>query len=162
MNKTKFVRFGGLSTVNHKTFYKTDTFHSPPVKNGLYAFIYPYIDDFLWVWKIKNDDKLKDYRKSNRKVFNYTGDIWVHWVDVVKRLGYGMDYKKSWAKIHTDCLNECFKIVKLQDRRELGSHECTMIDVRNNILDPYKRGLGGFMSRDHLEVFIERVKEGDF
>jgi len=158
MGNTKFVRFGSLSSVNHKAFYKSDSFHSPPVKNGLYAFIYPYIEDFLWVWKVGLDDKVKQYRKNNRKVFEYTGELWVHWVDVVKRLGYGLDTKKSWVKIHTDCLDECFRVVKLLDRRELGKYEGTMVEVQNCILDPYKRGLGGRMSRDHLEVFIEHVK----
>ena len=48
------------------------------------------------------------------------------------------------------------KIVKQSDRVALK--EEYNIGTHENIHDPYKRGLGGFISKDHLEVFIERVK----
>lgn len=43
----KFMRFGGLSPVPQKGYNKTNTFHSPPARKGIYAFLWPYIDRFL-------------------------------------------------------------------------------------------------------------------
>lgn len=152
--KIKLVRYGGLSSINHKQFYKQDSYHSPPVKNGIYAFIFPYIEDFLWIWKTKSDLTDLKFIRKNRRTFLYNGFVWVHWIDKAMECGYGIKYKKSWVKIHTDDLNILFKKVQQNDRLYLK--------MKNNINpikipNPYKRGLNGFMSRDHLEVFIEKV-----
>lgn len=46
--KVKFARFGGLSSVKQKGYDASmPTFHSPPARKGIYAFIYPYIEMFL-------------------------------------------------------------------------------------------------------------------
>ena len=87
--------------------------------------------------------------KKERRIFTYKGTLWVHWVDEAIKQGYGIEYHKEWVKIHTDNLIELFKIVKQTDRIFLKS--------KYNIPDPYKRGLGGYISKDHLEVFIEKV-----
>lgn len=152
-----FIRFGGLSSTNHKEFYKKETFHSPPVKKGIYAFIWPYVENFLWVWKLKyipNESesewtKRKNrYMKENTKKFKYSGMLWTHFGDVIT----GGIRKGTWVKIHTNELNSILKKIKHRDIREL------MKDAgKKPIKDPYKRGLGGYMSKDHLEVFIERV-----
>jgi hypothetical protein len=158
MKQIKFVRFGGLSPVNHKKFYKQDSFHSPPCKKGIYAFIFPYIEDFLWAWKVPGDGTtytFSKYRKENRREFTYEGKLWVHWLDEARKLGLGLEYKKDWVKIHTSSLLELLKLIKQEDRVQLK--EKYNIGTHENIHDPYKRGLGGFMSKDHLEVFIERI-----
>jgi len=158
MKQIKFVRFGGLSPVNHKEFYKQDSFHSPPCKKGIYAFIFPYIEDFLWAWKVPGDGTTctyNKYHKENRKEFTYKGELWVHWINEARKLGLGLEYKKDWVKIHTSNLLELFKLIKQEDRVQLK--EKYNIGAHENIHDPYKRGLGGFMSKDHLEVFIERI-----
>jgi len=158
MKGIEFVRFGGLSPVNHKKFYKKDSFHSPPKKKGIFAFIFPYIEDFLWVWKIHenvdgeiSNKELKKYHRKNRKQFSYEGELWVHWIKEARQLGVGIEYKKEWVKIHTNNLKKCFKMIKHNDIKQL--HEDNFEIIQN----PYKRGLGGWMSKDHLEVFIERV-----
>ena len=49
MSKThshNFIRFGGLSKMDQKT-YGNDTFHSPPRKKGIYAFPEGLVDKFL-------------------------------------------------------------------------------------------------------------------
>jgi hypothetical protein len=152
-----FVRFGGLSKVNQKMFYKDDTFHAPPAKKGIYAFIWPYIDNFLWGWKIPDvpDEteeqwrkRKKAYIKKHRKKFKYRGMIWTHFVDATiegRRKG-------SWVEIHTDELEKLLKKVKHIDAKRLMSFRPGDI-----VTDPYKKGQGGYMSRDHLEVFIEKV-----
>ncbi len=44
----KFARFGGLSPVKQKGYSKEmESFHSPPCKKGIYAFIHPYYEPFL-------------------------------------------------------------------------------------------------------------------
>jgi hypothetical protein len=152
-----FIRFGGLSAVNHKKFYKGDSYHSPPVKKGIYAFVWPYINDFLWVWKIpfKEDEteadwikRKNDYIKKNRKKFIYRGMVWTHFTDVAR----GGRRSGSWVEIHTDDLMTLFRKTKHKDIKQLMSYGATEV-----IKDPYKRGLGGHMSTDHLEVFIEKV-----
>ncbi len=150
MKSIEFVRFGGLSPVNHKELYKLDTFHSPPVKKGIYAFIFPYIEDFLWRWKTTNHKK---YHINNRKQFKYTGDIWCHFKSQARSLGVGIEYKKEWVKIHTSDLPIVLNKTKHHDRKDLRCR----YDITHPIRDPYKRGCGGFVSREHLEVFIERV-----
>ena len=147
--KIKFVRYGGLSSVNHKKFYKTDTFHSPPAKKGIYAFIFPYIEDFLWMWKTKDDLTDLKFIRKNRKTFTYNGTLWVHWIKEAIKQGYGIEYSKEWVKIHSNNLIELFKIVQQNDRLYLKS--------KHIIIDPYKNNIGGCISKDHLEIFIEKV-----
>lgn len=151
MKKIKFVRYGGLSPVNHKKIYKEDHFHSPPKKKGIYAFIFPYIEHFLWVWKT---DDHKKYSKRNRREFEYTGEIWTHFVNEATIIGCILEIKKDWVKIHTDDLGKCLDLVKKSDRRQLNKDD-GLVELPRKINDPYK-GLMS-MSKDHLEVFIERV-----
>lgn len=43
-----FVTFGGLSLTKQKGFGKEDpSFHTPPSRKGIYAFVWPYIEKFL-------------------------------------------------------------------------------------------------------------------
>lgn len=61
-NNILFARYGTLSPVKHKKYFKNNLnnkqpdyefwdkdlgFHSPPCKKGVYAFVYPYIEKFL-------------------------------------------------------------------------------------------------------------------
>lgn len=149
-----FLRFGGLSKVNYKSIFGKETFHSPPAKKGIYAFIWPYMESFLWVWKLKHKDgeseadwkkRKNKYMKDNTKKFQYRGLLWCHFTE------YILDgiRKGSWVQVHTDDLQKLLNKVKHDDRKALGSGV--------GIKDPYKTGLGGSMSKDHLEVFIEKV-----
>jgi len=51
MQKIKFIRFGGLSSVKQKHYLpdhnENNTFHNPPRKKGVYAFPHKYVDKFL-------------------------------------------------------------------------------------------------------------------
>lgn len=43
-----FVTYGGLSLTKQRGFGKEDpTFHAPPARKGIYAFVWPYIEKFL-------------------------------------------------------------------------------------------------------------------
>ncbi len=160
MKKVKFIRFGGLSPVNHKKFYKMDTYHSPPKRKGIYCFIHPYIETFLIAWKVKhNDDYEKSFHKwykREKRVFEYTGNIWVHYINEARQCGCVQEIKKEWVKIHTSDLKDVLAKVMHTDRVSL-KHDLMMGDVGPDVIDPYKRGLNGWMSKDHLEVFIERI-----
>jgi len=61
-NNIKFIRYGNLSSIKHKKYIKDKMnnkhpdweewdeeigYHSPPVKKGIYAFVYPYVEKFL-------------------------------------------------------------------------------------------------------------------
>lgn len=61
-NQILFARYGHLSPISHKKYIKNKLnnkqgdveewdknigYHSPPMKKGIYAFVYPYIDKFL-------------------------------------------------------------------------------------------------------------------
>jgi hypothetical protein len=217
-NDIKFVRFGGLSPVE-QTHYKTGddkTFHNPPRKKGVYAFVYGYIETFLIgatmepdhisnksMW-LKDDDgnrieadnffdhtseyddkyyryevrkewkkfiqkkkiKLKDIREQDGyvtvlkkpKVFTYYGDIWHH-------LGNNLhphqiiETSGSWVKTSMDdyiiALNTEIRLVNKEKHKM--SLEINIKDVFKGRQDPFKPGIGVNFSKDHLEVFIEKI-----
>lgn len=169
----KFIRYGGLSPVDYKNPEQTKgEYHNPPVRKGLYAFIAPYEDSFLWVWKIKDKSEyelpenmpieeckkhwdamdaahkrtISKYRRQLKRVFQYDGLIWTHLeCESVPNV-------RSWYRVHTSHLQELLRKCKHSDRISLARHS----NYKNYPKDPYKRGLNGFMSIDHLEVFIEK------
>lgn len=156
MEKMVFARVGGLSAHKYKKKKKVtnpdeeesgfvNTFHSPPVKKGVYAFIWPYIEPFLWAWSETNqkEEKINGIRK-----FTYEGDLWCHFTEFVD---VGHEFNGSWVKIHTSELPALLRKVNHADSKELAKDGITLPT------NAYKRGRGGYMSRDHLEVFIEKV-----
>ncbi len=166
-----FVRFGGLSKVKYKNYYKSGnkniSFHTPPVKRGIFAFIWPYIEPFLWVWKV-NTNKCKTEEEINRKIknanillrrkFKYKGMLWTHFIETNvegRRRG-------AWVEIHTSDIDDALKKQMQLDRKELSKiYKLVSCPSKNySIINPYKRGSvpsGIPMSRDHLEVFIEKL-----
>ena len=160
----KFIRFGGLSPVNHKKFYKTDSYHSPPCRKGIYAFIYPYVENFLISWKVNGVDVDANWKKrydkfyrTNKKVFEHKGNIWVHFVEEAIKLNIDIEIKKEWVKVNTKDLKRLFSVVKHNRMAELKK-DYILYGVGENFLkNPYKKGLGGFFCKDELEVFIERI-----
>lgn len=163
----EFVRFGGLSKVDYKTILNSDSFHSPPVRYGIYAFVFPYIEDFLWCWKLHDNKKLseldsdtneynrifKEHYHRLRRKFTYNGFLWTHCVSTAIKLKISGPITKTWIKVHTDDFKRILQRVKHEDMSILMEGYKGKEQLKN----PYKRGLGGFMSKDHLEVFIEKV-----
>lgn len=167
MKKITFLRIGGLSSVNYK---KKSKYHSPnnfefhpPKKRGVYAFIFPYSDTFLWAWKCRNQTGTVDrklvhvlgYRK-----FEYEGWLWCHFLNAVDNLDE-REVIDGWVKVHTSELAKLLRKVNHEDCKSLiqtncSDPSCNMTGVKFP-KDAYKRGRGGFMSVDHLEVFIEKV-----
>jgi hypothetical protein len=176
--KPTFVRFGGLSKRNQKKYgvmNSDDGFHKAPVKKGIYAFIHPYIEPFLFAWKHKtlpypsdwkdweHDDiraeeyhkervkSFKKFYKNNKKVFKYEGWIWTHFINLSPK--YIRRREGTWVEVHTSDWDEIMKKQKHLDMKEISYDELGHRDMK----DPYKLGLGGLGGRDHLEVFIEKV-----
>jgi len=169
-----FVRFGGLSPVNQKKYGISQNFHKAPANKGIYAFIWPYIETFLFAWKRKTiplppeakewkDAEWKEYSEQDKKDFDkfyrkemkkftYTGYVWTHFTNIPPN--FIRKRKGSWVEIHTSDWKQVLKKVKHLDMKEIASDKW-MGNI--NAKDPYKRGLGGNVSRDHLEVFIERI-----
>ena len=64
----KFVRYGGLSPVHQHYNPKMPDFHSPPARKGFYAFVYPFIEDFLLSSEIFQPHRMewiKDHNGNN-------------------------------------------------------------------------------------------------
>lgn len=175
----KFIRYGGLSPVDYKNPEQTTRvvlsqgeYYNPPVRKGIYAFIAPYEDSFLWVWKIKDKSEyelpenmpieecikhwdamdaahkrtISKYRRQLKRVFQYDGLIWTHLPSE------GVPNVRSWYRVHTSKLQELLRKCKHGDRTTLVKDAIR----RDFPKDPYLRGLNGAMSIDHLEVFIEK------
>jgi hypothetical protein len=136
----QFTRLGGLSPVKYKKVNDAFQGHYPPRRKGIWAFPYPYIELFLCMW----DDKHKlELKNKGFRIFEYNGYVWHH-------LGHD-EWTKSTIGDYAVLLNQ----MKHKDVNRL--HE---MGDKDNIIDPYKRGLGGFMNRDHLEIFIEKADLG--
>ena len=164
----KFCRFGGLSPVVQKGYnvpkYNEFTYHSPPARRGFYAFVYPYIELFL----LSNEMGQKKWGKSEKldeygdqkdilivkpKIFKYTGELWhhlgkhCHHCDIIKE-------HHSWVKtsfeVYVEALRKEFHYMKLGGRESyMGKDNAPFVNCNN----PTR-----YFTKDHLEVFIERIK----
>lgn len=175
MKHIMFARYGGLSPKRNKKkeqwFFKEDDpirFHTPPVKKGMYAFIWPYIDLFLVGWDKNKQrkrkkvilngygDPLPNKMEPIRK-FEHHGELWCHFVDEALRFGVAKEVVNTWVKIDTDDLPILLKEVMKTDKKRLRRDPYLSNEVIKN---PYKRGQNGWMSKDHLEVFISgKIRE---
>jgi len=172
VDEISFCRVGGLSSVRQKGYDASmPTFHSPPLRRGIYAFVWPHIEFFLlsgknsrigsmsskfswlkdkegnriedgkdlgekyWTELDPKDDKWYYVKKKDMKYFEYYGEIWHHLEvrpkDVIERKG-------EWVKTSFDAYKKA--IIK-----EVGSRALM------------KKRDGYTYSKDHLEVFIEKV-----
>jgi len=171
----KFIRVGGLSAVKYgKKGISGEgaTYHTPPKRKGIYAFIHPYADSFLWAWKVGNSKKIKameddpnvtqeeweaemrkEFQKERKKqkTFTYEGPIWCHFTKEIQG-----PTKGSWVLTDTETLQKTVnkhraKLSAKVIAEPLFSKELAPQGVK----DPFKRGLGGHYGIDHLEVFID-------
>jgi hypothetical protein len=181
----KFARWGGLSPVKQAGYGGT-TFHSPPARKGIYAFVWPYIEKFLlggyeqigrgkftyvkdkdgnvidsdhpsyesesekhnkyWSVPMDSDPTNPDYQVkkwalatlTKPKIFDYDGEIWHHLQVPGNRI---LDSKNDWIKTDFDVYREAL-------RKELHNMKST---------SPLQRGSTAGWTKDHLEVFIERL-----
>ena len=192
--KIQFLRWGGLSSVVQKGYTinpSLQTFHTPPARRGVYAFVNGEIERYLLsksffdpkmhkilsknrtagaddrisdnvynVWKNEaacdrfqdvvcninsTDEEFEKVKREssytvtlkNPRKFTYKGDIWHHLSNRVKP-GDVMAVCGSWVKTS-------FETCKKALQKEIVCMKGH--DVRNGITT----------SKDHLEVFIEKV-----
>jgi len=175
--KIMFARWGSMNPKRRKDIEKDFNkdrpagqigFHTPPENKGIYAFIWPYVEPFLAAWQ--KDRMIKTGRKDEYgdevirfppiKKFTHDGFIWTHLTEPAKTLRVGLEYKGSWVKVHTKDLPMLLRKSFAKDIKQLKK-DPWQANVKHDIKDPYKRGRSGgmTMTRDHLEVFIPKVKE---
>lgn len=163
------------------------TGHSPPARKGIYAFIWPYIDHFLWSWKI--DDQRSSYDWNYKRLFKKYGhdDKIPEWeLDKIKNVNdkkafddylrkHTMKFQYSgWLWTHlTDYTknakrrgtwvevhtDELRTMIKKVFKKDLKviRREFTKYPEENYINNPYNKATVS-MDVSRLEVFIERVK----
>lgn len=147
MKKIEFIRWGGLSAVNHKKFFKTDFFHAPPLKKGVYVFHKDWVEPFLYAWKEYKGGERKRIRPRH---FKYSGKIWTHLHYIHPEIIY---YRQSgsWYETDTDCLSKLIKLEFKNMNKQLNNDE---LFARSGwICNP----ASNYMSRDHMEFFIEKI-----
>ena len=152
----KLLRYGTLSATTFKNYDK-EIFHAPPFRKGIFAFPFEYEEPFLWTWKVSYEFK-KGYEYTEeewkekfqqlhreRKVFEYDGPFWCHFTRHIDG-----ETIRSWVITDSNGWEKALRKVKHEDMK--GSRKSGF----GIPIDPYKRGLGGIYSRDHLEVFIQK------
>jgi hypothetical protein len=104
-----FIRYGGLSSVPQLGYSsEPESFHQPPAKRGVYAFVWPYIERFLLggeygnkkiyvkdkngniiisghpeFEKYYNGDRNKYFTVKYKQKPNTSGDDWDDWIHAV-------------------------------------------------------------------------------
>jgi hypothetical protein len=154
-----FVRFGGLDLKNQKGFSKNpETYHQPPASRGFYAmpkiaqelFLVSSLDSTqpgVFAKNSKSDenywrDKLREIRKEFRKS---DGEIWHHleeYTDIKDILQRHGSWVKTDIKVWAKSFSKMSTIMKWGRSKILGG-------------EIYPRGIIGFYSKDHCEVFFD-------
>jgi hypothetical protein len=163
----RFARWGGLSSVKQKGYDPSmPTFHSPPCRRGIYAFVWPYIETFIlggyeenqhkWnkgVSLIEIDGELVQEPYGSLKsprIFDYEGEIWHHFGEHLHQ-GRILDRKGSWCKTSFDDFVKAIKKeLHIRKSKSFNSfHGCFYIKGTNNPTFGWVK--------DDLEVFIEKI-----
>lgn len=144
----EFVRLGGLSPVKYKPVPGDDPMgfsgHTPPTKHGIFAFPWPYIETFLCLYDEAHQAELKN---RGFRHFKFDGNLYHH-----------LDYDDLWTLDTIEVYQVKLKAYKHKLVKEI--HADTFINSKAPIHDPFKKGLGGWYSRDSLEVFIPKPEMG--
>lgn len=164
-----FVRFGGLNLKTQKG-YSSDPkgFHSPPTTRGFYAmpkvaqefFLIGSMDVYQpgvvpkWKeeynkeggyekWEKRRRKSLSGIRKEFRKT---DGNIWHHLIDFVDKNEI-IDSNGSWIKTDINIWKKAFSKMSLKYR--YGEDFFALKDINKS------KGITGFFSKDHCEVFFD-------
>lgn len=109
-----FVRWGGLSATPHNVHYRhrKDYFHTPPTKKGIFCFLDDYVEPYLYLWKMYDDNgKIKKESHLKKREFKYKGKVWTHIKVDNKNVQYYRE-KGSWYETDTESLRNIFKKCK--------------------------------------------------
>ena len=166
-----FVRFGGLDLKKQKGFSKNpETYHQPPAPRGIYAM--PKISqEFFLIGCLEEtqpgifakekfdsegfiidnpSERRKRYSEIRKEFRKDSGEIWHHLEeytdhkDILQRNG-------SWIKTDIKIWAKSFS--KMSTILRYGRSK---YDLSNGINERgYGRGITGWYSKDHCEVFID-------
>jgi hypothetical protein len=153
-----FVRYGGLDVKPQRGYTTTDkTFHSPPANNGFYAM--PKIAQELFLLGglpafqpstigKKSDNWIKTLRLIKKEFRKDSGYIWHHLGQHLKPYQI-VATNGSWVKSSMDDWRFTFskESIKLRSGDKSNFNEPGAV---NNT-----RGVAGFYSKDHFEVFFD-------
>jgi len=176
MKQLEFIRWGGLSPVKQKKRFVPDkilknpnkkkfgflgTFHHPPARKGIYAFVPGIIEMFLVAWKIYDKQDIngnyivkKEYKHARR--FYHSGKLWTHIYIVNSDIAYYRQ-RDSWYETDTDSFEKIIKLHKWELSKEITSkkQDYWVRSQCKNFSDFIKAWK--IYSKDHFEVFIERI-----
>lgn len=177
---TVFVRFGGLDLKRQRGYGET-TFHAPPASRGFYAFpksmqelflvgslnsyqpgTYPKEPDWNSLSDEEYDKTIEEYNKRREKIFHNirkefrkdTGNIWHHLGEFCKRNEI-LDEHGSWVKTSISTWQKAFSKSSLKNRYGEDWAPQGFVRGRGEQSINAARGLSGYYSKDHYEVFFD-------
>ena len=143
-----FARVGGLSSVKYKPKvgdrFQAGGFHTPPVRNGIFAFTWPYIEPFLVGWKLREGERMRLRR------FDYEGPIYAH----IKPKGLHRSPIGSWYLMETADLRQALTETRHQGRKTLQEQSEMYRPDGAPRSQPFTGDPLQFFTKDDLEVFI--------
>ena len=162
------MRFGGVNIKKQKGF-GNDTYHSPPSTKGFYAF--PLCaQEFFLIGSLgdfqkgtmpkspKGENLLQEdwdnFRKRNKRALSVKrkefikkkGNIWHHLLEYSDRNEIIAEYG-SWCKTSIKTWQKAFSRMSIECR--YGEDSFKNKSINNS------RGIVGFYSKDHCEVFFD-------
>lgn len=142
----KFQRWGGLSPKKQHGYGLANTFHAPPAKRGIYAFIWPHMSAWLlsgtegFPGKDKSELPYRNGKLVRPRLFDYSGFVWHHFTTLVPPTEI-LDQRGTWVLTTTLALSKALKKAFAQTGDEYDIH-------------PSKYRFHGRWE-EHFEVFIE-------
>jgi hypothetical protein len=147
-SRLRFARVGGLSAVKYKpkagSRFGVGGFHTPPVRNGIFAFTWPYIEPFLVGWKLREGEKM------HLRQFDYEGEIYAH----IKPKGLHRSPVGSWYLMETSDLRVALSEHRHQNRKTLQEQSAMYRPDGGAQAQPFLGDPLQFFTKDDLEVFI--------
>jgi hypothetical protein len=164
-----FVRFGGVNLKTQKGYqFNPTTFHKPPTRRGFYAmpkivqeyFLLGSINEFQpgTIAKIKDNEDYFDWDKKRRKSMSLRrkefkkvkGFIWHHLSDYCD-MNEIITIHGSWVKTTIHHWEIAFKrmSIKLRYGESKQGFDFSIKSINE------ARGIMGFYSKDHCEVFFD-------
>jgi hypothetical protein len=145
----KLSRVGGLSPVKQKNN------EDAPEKYGVYAFIWPYFDDFFLSSFDQEGEKpggrLKQLDKEGTRTWNHHGRIWTR-IEI-----QGTENRNGWYLTDADTLSNIVKKEYAKDRAEIyRMHKNDKNKKFPANIKPYGHFRFGV---DKFEVFVPQPRE---
>jgi hypothetical protein len=109
--QVKFARFGGLSPVKQKGYNPNmPTFHSPPCRRGIYAFLHPYYEPFLLSGN--EFSGLGTKHAKFERVKDKDGNVIVYTEEEVEGYEGTTNWMKYWGFQYSDEDEDLHEIIK--------------------------------------------------